>query len=212
MVRLFFLFLMVIGVGVYAPVVVYAADAPTAEAADQEENVKTVRERVRALTKDLSDAERTHFYAIYDSHNLINVAKSVQDSVADGVKKCAENNPDMKDALKARHKDWKASVDEVLKEAEGNVKNMISVQDYIKPRDIKKVLKFVDKVRKDTEVQKVPVTSPEACEYLLNKMDETEDNLTGLLRSTLVSLPQALQNAQEADKEAAEEKAADEKK
>lgn len=204
MTRFLVLFLLALSVGFYGAVDARAQDAATQAAED--EDVQSVRQRVQALIKPLDDPQRTHFYAIYDSHNLINVVKTVQGSVSQGVEKCVENNPDMKDALNARHKEWKNSINAVLKEAEGNVKNMIAVQDYTKPKDIRSILKFVDKTRKnkDKDVQKVPVTSPEACEYLLNKMDETEDNLTGLLRSTLVSLPQALQNAQDAEDNKAE--------
>lgn len=212
MMRFLFILSVFVGAVMVLPSAVYAQDADGAQsdaAHAEDEAAVSVRERVKALVADLSDAERTHFYAIYDSHNLIRVVKDVENSVGEGVDKCVQANPEMKADLRARYKDWKASIDVVLKEAKGNVDNMIAVQDYTKPREIRKVLKFVDKKRKEKqkEVKKVPVTSPEACEFLLNKMDETEENLTGLLRSTLVSVPQALQDAQDAEKAAAKEAA-----
>jgi len=100
----------------------------------------------------------------------------------------------MKDALQSRYDEWDGALTPIIEDANANVDNMIIAQEYAKPRDIKKLLKFIDKKRvsRADDVKKFPVTSPEACEYLRNKMDDTQENLTTLLKSTLVSLPNAM--------------------
>ena len=71
----------------------------------------------------------------------------------------------------------------------------------MEPGRIKNLLAEANGVREESSDQfkKVPVTSIEACEYLLNKMDETQDTMGNLLDQTLVGLPQILQNAPQSD-------------
>jgi len=184
----------------------YAADD---EGADKDEKSLSVHERIAALTEGFDELSEQHFYALYGSYNMIQVVEGVREQVGDAVEKCVEANPDMKDALNTRFKDWDGALKPIIKDANANVDNMIAVQDYTKPRNIKKLLKHTDKMREDKnkELEKFPVTTPEACEYLRVKMDETQENLTALLQSTLVSLPQAM-TQDIADKKAAQEEAA----
>ena len=184
----------------------FSAPVFAEEEAAKDEDMMSVSEKMDAFTKDLDEPSKRHFYALYGSYNLIKVVEDVQEQVESAIDKCIDANPDMKDALKTRYDAWDDALDPIMDDAEANVDNMIKAQDYAKARDIRKVLKFTDKLResKADQVEKYPVTSPEACEYLRAKMDETEDNLTRLLQSTLVSLPQSLIREQEEDaKEAA---------
>lgn len=183
-----------------------------AEDDEADEDTLSVRERIEAFSADFDEGSKAHFQAIAGSHNLIEVVKMVQGDVENAIERCSENNPDMEDALETRYDEWEDAIEPIIEEAEANVDNMISVQDYAKSRDIRKILDFMDETReeKTSDVDKIPVTTPEACEYLRNKMDETEDNLTQLLRSTLVSLPQQVKEEDDARKaeEAAEAEAA----
>ena len=188
---------------------VFSAPVMAEDEAVKDEETMSVAERMSEFTKDFDEPSKRHFYALYGSYNLIKVVEDVQEQVENAIDKCIEANPDMKDALKTRYTDWDEAIEPIMEEAEANVDNMIKVQDYAKAREVRKVLKFTAKLRKKTagDVEKYPVTSPEACEYLRAKMDETEDNLTSLLRSTLVSLPQSLIRGEEEEKEAAAEAA-----
>jgi len=183
------------------------ADAPLDAAVEPEpdERFVSVHDKIKAFTEDFDEASTRHFYALYGSYNLVKVVEDVQVQVGDAIEKCSEVNPDMREALENRYNDWKGEIDGVLDEANGNIDNMIIAQDYAKPRAIRKLMKFIDKKRisKSSDVEKYPVTSPEACEYLRTKMDETQGNLIGLLKSTLVSLPNSLLNA-DAEEEGAE--------
>ena len=180
--------------------------------AQQEEKPLSVYEEIELFTEDFDEASERHFYAIYGSYNLIKVVEEVQAQVGNAIDKCIDANPDMKDALKTRHKDWKAALKPIMKDADANIDNMIKAQEYAQPKELKRILKLNDELRanKEDQVEKYPVTSPEACEYLRVKMDETESNLTQLLRSTLVSLPNALLE-ESSEEEGAEDQGEDKK-
>ena len=179
------------------------------KAVEQDEQFMSVHDRIMALTEGFDELSEQHFYAMYGSYNMIQVVEGVRDQVDDAVDKCIDANPDMKEALKTRYEEWDTALKPILKDANANVDNMIKAQDYAKPREIRKLLKHTDKMRaqKNEGLKKFPVTTPEACEYLRAKMDETQQNLTDLLESTLVSLPQAM-TQDIADKKAEQEEAA----
>ncbi len=191
----------------------YAQEPIVPTVSDEDNKTMSVHERLIEITEGLDEPSLKHFYALYGSHNLIQVVESVRDQVSDAIEKCSEANPDMKDALETRYEQWDEAIRPIMSDAVANVENMIAAQDYAKPRNIKKLLKFADKMRKEAResLERFPVTTPEACEYLRAKMDETQQNLTGLLESTLVSLPQTMtrdiagQEVQEQDEESQQE-------
>ena len=201
----FFLGFLFAFVFVMAPVVAQTAD----DKARVDEQFMSVHDRVMEITEGLDELSEQHFYALYGSYNMIQVVEGVRSQVGDAVERCIDANPDMKESLEKRYDDWNAALKPIIKDANANVDNMIAVQDYTKPRKIKKLLKHTDKMReeKNESLEKFPVTTPEACEYLRAKMDETEENLMALLQSTLVSLPQTM-TQDIADKKAEQEEAA----
>ena len=156
-----------------------------------DEAVTTVQVRLEEFTADFSNDERDHFMAIYGNYNLISVVKIVREDVENAIDKCADANPDMEDGLEERYEAWDDAIAPIMDEASANLDNMIKVQGYVKKGDIEDFFEFLDETReaKTKNIDKVPVSTPEACEHLLNTMDETQDRLTQLLRTTLVSLP-----------------------
>lgn len=200
--RVFQLSLLLAAVFMLASVhnVLQAAEEAPEEVSEKEEKAMSVREKVADFIQDFDDASEQHFLALYGSYNMISVVEGVQEQLGDAVEQCVDANPDMKEALTTRYEEWNAAINPVLEDARGNVDNMIAVQEYTKPRKIRKLLKFVDKKRKnDRDVETFPVTSVEGCEYMRKKMSDTQTNLTRLLESTLVSLPQALIRQQQED-------------
>ncbi len=190
--------------------------APAQEEIKRDERFMSIHDHVKEITNGLDELSQKHFYALYGSYNLIQVVEDVRDQVDNAIDKCSDANPDMKDALKTRYKEWNEAIKPVMKDADANVDNMVKAQDYVPSSKIKKLFKILDEQRKKRNelVEKFPVTSPEACEYLRTKMDETQENLTSLLESTLVSHPQALirdidekKEQQEAEQKAEEEAA-----
>lgn len=157
---------------------------------------------------------KRHFRMMNTNHNIIETVKIVRTDVGNAIKKCGENNADMKPALKARYKEWNDVIDPVMTESEGHLRNMKKVQNYASVKDIDYVFKGLNKIRKDTndQIKKIPVTTPEACEFLLEKMDETQDNLKKLLRRTLITMPMDLEDDIRSEERAADEEEKAEKK
>jgi hypothetical protein len=187
---------------------VKAADKPAEEeipkgVAEHQQAAQEVFDLTKKIAEGLSPEEQKHFFLIYNNYNLIGTVKMVQTDVGNAVKACGDANPDMKDAMSTRFGKWNDAVNPVIKEAQGNVDNMVIAQEYAKPADIKKVFKGLDKTRTlaNKQIEKTPVTTKDACEYLLNTMDDTQENFVQLLRSTLVSAPVALPVTEPAQKE-----------
>ena len=156
---------------------------------------ETVQDKIKSFTADFEKVDRDHFMAIYANYNLISVVEMVREDVENAIEKCADKNPDMEDALEDRFETWDDAIEPIMDDAEANLDNMIKVQDYAKKGDIEDLFEFLDDTReeKTKQIDKRPVTTPEACEHLRATMNETQDNLTKLLRSTLVTLPQEVE-------------------
>lgn len=170
------------------------AEAPMPKTA-MDPDVRKLNTDLGALTKDLDSARRRHFYTIYNSNNLISTVKYVRGHVGEAIDACSKNNPDMEGALRERYKVWTDVVNENLVSAEGQVNNMVLAQDYAPDTAVRNILKQADALRDKNQkgVERIPVTSKEACDYLLNKMDETQKSMVELLNSVLVAMPQQMQ-------------------
>jgi hypothetical protein len=169
----------------------FAADEKQSEEPPRNEALEAAQD----FMKDLDETSQRHFSVLHGNYNLIKVVETVRESVDEAVAACGKANPEMKEALGNRFGEWKEAVRPVMKEADANVENMILAQDYAKPKEIRSFLKMVDKARKKQRdaVERVPVVTPEACQSLLEKMDDTQENMVRLLKATLVSLPQVMQ-------------------
>lgn len=156
-----------------------------------QEASQKVFEQTKKIAEGLSPEEQKHFFILYNNYNMIGTVKMVQGDVGNAVKACGESNPDMKGKMDARFKTWSEAIDPIVKESEGHVDNMVIAQEYAKPKEIKDIFKGLDETRvlANAQVEKTPVTTKEACEYLLNTMDDTQENFAKLLRSTLMSAP-----------------------
>lgn len=156
-----------------------------------QEASQKVFEQTKKIAEGLSPEEQKHFFILYNNYNMIGTVKMVQGDVGNAVKACGESNPDMKGKMDERFKTWNETIDPIVKESEGHVDNMIIAQEYAKPQEIKAIFKGLDETRvlANAQVEKTPVTTKEACDYLLNTMDDTQENFAKLLRSTLISAP-----------------------
>lgn len=162
---------------------------------------KDLAEKLEKLRKRLDEKQRRHFGIIYNNHNLIETVKTVRGSVGKAVDACSEKNPGLAGKMQSRFEDWKTAVNAKLTEAEGLTQSMIFAQDYAGKGEIEDALKAADTMRahSQTVYEKVPVTSKEACEFLYEKMVETKDNMISLLGTTLISVPQEMQKAGNAE-------------
>ncbi len=155
--------------------------------------------QVRNVTKNLGQAEYTHFGIIYGNYNIYSTVKAVREDVEKAVNACKENNPDMADRIDTRWGSWTKSVDANMKEAWANINSMTMAQDYASQDSMKNIFALVDETRKanSSRFEKIPVSTPEACEFMLSKMDETQDNMNMMLIATIRSYPEIMKAMQE---------------
>ncbi len=176
-------------------------------------SLKAMREAIKGISKDLNEKDRTHFLTITNNYNLTSTVDIVRRDVGKAVKACAEKNPEIKDKITDRFTKWEGAVVPVIDEARGHIDNMILAQDYISKEAIEDVFHKIDATREETEgkIEKVPVTTLQACNVLYNKMDETQETVVKLLRQMLISYPQSLAQDEKPETAAPEEKEPEEK-
>lgn len=155
--------------------------------------------QIHSIKNNLGQAEMTHFGIIYGNYNIYSMVKAVQEDVGNAVEACIKNNPDMEEQLSARWDKWTKSVDVNMKEAFANINAMAMAQDYAPHDTMKRIFSLIDETRKanSSRFETLPVTTPEACEFMLSKMDETQENMNMMLIATIKSYPEIMKAMQE---------------
>jgi hypothetical protein len=140
------------------------------------------------LIDTLNKPGKESFLILRNKHSVIRTVRVVERDVGSAVAACGKNNPDMKEAMDTRFKDWKHAIDPILVDADKFLKKEIEEQQLVYPNDFRHVLALNDKAFDYTEsmVKKEVVTDKKACEKLLDSMDRTEDKLVNLLQDILV--------------------------
>lgn len=160
---------------------------------------KALNSKYVSVLSNLNTQEAQHFAILVVNQNLIGTVKAVEADIALAVKGCADNNKEMAGTVNNRFAAWKEAVKAPMQEAQANIDNMILAQSYLPKEEFESLFGLIEEVREynSSRFEKTPVTTPEACEFMLSKMDETEKNMTGMLRATLASYPSAQQKNQE---------------
>jgi hypothetical protein len=163
------------------------------------EERQVLLDRVVHMTSKLDKAQASHFFVMYSNYSIMSLVNNVEKDVGEAVQKCGEANPEMKTKVDSRYEGWKTTVSKAREEAKKNIDNMVAAQDYASQTEMNEIFSMVDKTRieADTRFQRIPVSTPEACEFMLTKMDETEKTMDQILRATLTSLPNVLKKNQE---------------
>jgi len=161
--------------------------------------LEALKGQLYGIKGNLGQAELSHFGIIYGNYNIYSTVKAVREDVSDAVAACIENNPEMEPQISARWGKWAKSVDKNMKEAWANINAMTLAQDYAPQDNMKRIFALIDETRRanSSRFETVPVTTPEACEFMISKMDETEDNMNMLLITTIKSYPLIMKAMQE---------------
>ncbi len=194
---------------------VYAADNgsgtsnsdSSATKALPEKEIKDPVEKARknALTKryvsilsKLDTKEAQHFMIIVTNYNMISTVNAVEEDVMQAAKACKENNKDMVDAIDEHKKKWEDALKAPRQEAKANINNLILAQSYLPKEQFHSLFNLIDETRRynSSRFEKTPVTTPEACEFMLSKMEETQSNMVSMLKATLASYPSARSKSQ----------------
>ncbi|MBK9586298.1 MAG: hypothetical protein KA099_06785 [Alphaproteobacteria bacterium] len=160
---------------------------------------EALHQKYASVMATLDTREVQHFAVVIVNYNLISTVKAVGEDVQGAVNGCAENNSEIAETVKQRFVKWKEVVAAPMAEAEANVNNMVLAQDYLSQTEFSNLFGLIEDVRRynSSRFEKTPVTTPEACEFMLSKMDETQEHMVGMLKATLVSYPSAREKTQE---------------
>lgn len=140
------------------------------------------------LIDPLSNADKESIFIMRNKHAVIRVIDVVERDVGAAVKACGKANPDIKNKIEGRFDQWKDAVHPVTKTAQKNLKAEIEKQTIVDASEFRNVLKLNDKAFEygDKRTVKSPVSSPKACQLLIDSMDSTEDEMITLLQETLL--------------------------
>ncbi len=141
-----------------------------------------------ALIDPLSNADKESIFILRQKHSIIRVIGVVERDINNAVESCGKANPDMKAGIVSRFEQWKSAVKPVVTTAQKNLTGEIDKQSIVDKAKFKKVLKLNDEAFEygDKRTVKKPVSSKEACEALVESMDDTEDDMISLLQDTLL--------------------------
>lgn len=155
-------------------------------------------ERVSNLMEGLDVQEVTHFMVMYSNYNIYSMVKSVRNDISVAVEKCAKNNPTIAKKVNSKFEDWDKSVGGNMAQSLGNIESLQLAQTYMPQSEIKSIYKLVDEMRdiNSSRFEKTPVTTPAACNYMVSKMDETQEQMNTLLSATLQSYPNLMRQNQ----------------
>lgn len=141
-----------------------------------------------ALIDPLSDKDKESFFILRSKHSYIRVINVVKRDIGAAVASCGEKNPDIKGKMDTRFTEWKNAVEPIIETAQKTLDKDIANQKIVDVAKAKNVLKLNDEAFEygEKQITKKPVTSKEACEDLVESMDDTEDRMITLLQETLL--------------------------
>lgn len=192
------LFTLIWSLSVFAPVGVYAQDE-VAKAA--QENKKKVEDEIKkdtpitewissenALLKRLPEQNQQIFFILRNKDSVIRAVETVKRDVGNAVEACSENNKDMADKMNERFDQWTGVIDPILSDAKKFLEVELKEQEAFHIPDYRHITDLNDKAYKfsESQVKKTPVTTPKACQGLLDSMDRTEEELINILQDALL--------------------------
>lgn len=141
-----------------------------------------------ALLDTLPAQNQKVFFVLRNKQSVIRTIRVVRRDVKNAVNACGKNNKDMKQPMNERFKQWEDAVLPILDEAEKFLEQELKEQEAFHVSDYKHVTALNEKAFKfsESKIEKQPVTTKEACEGLLESMNDTEDNLIDILNDILL--------------------------
>ena len=143
-----------------------------------------------SLLNGLEKYQAQYIYKIRQEFGVIRSVQVVKSDIGDAVKSCKEENPSIEEKITSRFESWNSEIISKLASADAALKEAIQRQSF---RPTVRVNMLLDHVQaafeeRDSQLQKVPVTTLEACENLLKSLDNTEESLKTLIDETTKKL------------------------
>jgi hypothetical protein len=146
-------------------------------------HVAKVEQKARELIAPLSQGQMKDLFLLREGYGLIRSVEIVQRDIGRAVRLCGEDNPDLKEPMAARFRKWTDTVSPVLKDKMSTLQKAIDTQSFAKPDKIRGYFKALDDAATYAEKKfdKRVVTTPDACKSLLQSMNGTEKEISGIM-------------------------------
>ena len=140
-------------------------------------------EKAKEIGDNLDRMALAHLYTMREAYGVLRAVEIVRRDVDTAVKACGKANPDMRKAINDRFAAWAGKIDPVVKAKQAEIDAAIRQQDYAMSKDINEYFKLIRQTAEhaNRNIDKQVVTTPEACNGLLQSMDRTEDVVSTLL-------------------------------
>lgn len=140
------------------------------------------------VVEALDNQDKESYFIMRNKYGLIRAIRVVKQDVGNAVQECGQANPDMQDNMNARFDAWTDSVDPILIKADAFLKQEIKEQTIVEGRVLRKMLDLNDEAYdfQQAAIEKTVITTPEACQGLLESMDNSEEDMLRLMRGILL--------------------------
>ena len=162
-----------------------STSAPTLAPAVPSSNphIQKAQDKAVEIAKSFTPVEIENLSVIKDGFGIIRAVQVTNKSVSNTVKKCGQDNPEMKAEMDAEYSTWNGRVITTLNNREKDMKTAINDGRFSKPKEVTNFLELIDKAAQyaDDKMEKQIISTPSACDSLKESMDDTAGKLETLL-------------------------------
>lgn len=165
------------------------------------EKLIALEEYTAGLLKGLKPQQAQYIFQLRQEFGVIRSIQVVQKDIGKAVESCGNEHEDLKAPIMARYESWKAAVAPKLNAADNALKKAIGRQSFRPTVRVSMLLDHVEAAfeERDAQLEKVPVTTKDACQILQDSMDNTQENLLNLLDETATRLSELDAREKEAE-------------
>lgn len=150
--------------------------------------VKQYENAAGKLMAEMDEAQKASYGIFLASYSSLSAVKGVREAVKTGIGSCGLQNPDRKETYDSKFEAWNKALDETVVQADQVIENTIKVQRFAPVVDLREVVEYFDAAmafrENEAKANEVPVSDLEGCDKLIDSMDETQENLTRLIRES----------------------------
>lgn len=159
------------------------AATPSQEVQAENPYIEEMNDKARNLAGSLSETEVVVLGQIRENFGIIRSIGVARETVGNAVEMCADKNPELKDQITARHKEWHQAIGTELEKQEEALQQAVSEDRFENAEEIQDYFNTIDKAAEyaDSNIEKKIVTTPEACTNLMESMDKTQDVITAMV-------------------------------
>ncbi|MCB9980337.1 MAG: hypothetical protein H6863_04265 [Rhodospirillales bacterium] len=154
------------------------------------EKIRALEDYTAELLNGLEPAQAEYIFQIRMQYGIIHGVQTVRRDIGSAVKSCGDKNPEMAEEMTQGFRVWNEMVTPRLDKADAALKTAIQRQGFRPTVRLNMLLDHIQAAfqERDSQFEKIPVTTAEACRGLLDSLSETDDELNASLEETVQTL------------------------